>query len=223
MREIDITTWARREHFQTFGAFHQPHFALCAPMDITAFHRYVQDHGLSFTVAVVFLLARAANAIPEFRQRIRGGTVVEHDVVHPSTTIMTAGELFSFCTIPYEEDFGHFAPRALERITETKVSPTLEDEPGQDDLLFLSAIPWVSFTSFRHPTPASPIDSVPRLVWGKHFEDGDRVMMPVSVQGHHALMDGVHMGKFYAELERLLARPQSVLGQIAHRPHQGNP
>lgn len=212
VREIDIKTWARRNHFQTFRAFHQPHFALSAPMDITTFHRYVQDQELSFTVAVVYLLARAANAIPEFRQRIREDKVVEHETVHPSTTIMAAGELFSFCTIGYEKNFGDFAPRALKRIAETKVNPTLEDEPGQDDLLFLSSIPWVSFTSFRHPTPASPIDSVPRLVWGKHFATGDRLQMPVSVQGHHALMDGVHMGKFYAELERLLAHPQSALG-----------
>jgi len=37
--------------------------------------------------------------------------------------------------------------------------------------------------------------------------------MPLSVQGHHAVMDGVHVGKFYGELQGYLDRPQAVLGE----------
>jgi chloramphenicol O-acetyltransferase len=31
-------------------------------------------------VATVYVITRAANAIPEFRYRIRGGEVVEHEI-----------------------------------------------------------------------------------------------------------------------------------------------
>jgi chloramphenicol O-acetyltransferase type A len=55
---------------------------------------------------------------------------------------------------------------------------------------------WVSFTSFKHPIHSQPADSVPRFAWGKLFEDGEYFKMP-SVQAHHALMDGVHMGRFF--------------------------
>ena len=104
-----------------------------------------------------------------------------------------------------------FAARAAERIAYVKAHRTIEDEPGQDDLLYMTAIPWVSFTSFMHPIDLNPVDSVPRFAWGKFFEDGKYLKMPLSVQAHHALMDGIHMGKFYAEVQDYLQQPEAVL------------
>jgi chloramphenicol O-acetyltransferase type A len=161
----------------------------------------------------VYVLARAANAIPEFRYRIRDGEVVEHEIVHPSTTILTNEDLFTYCTINYTEDFPSFGTRAAERIAYVKEHPTVENEPGQDDVLYMTAIPWVSFTSFMHPLDLDPVDSVPRFAWGKFFEDGELLKMPLSVQAHHALMDGIHMGRFYTKVQNYLHHPGSVLGE----------
>ena len=213
MRHINLETWSRREHFKVFSAFDHPHFGLCANVDLTTLYPIVKQRGFSFTVATVYVLARAANAIPEFRYRIRGGNVVEHEIVHPSITILTDEDLFSFCTIDYIEDFSEFAARAAEKIAYVQENPTLEDEPGQDDLLFMTEIPWVSFTSFMHPMHLQPADSVPRFAWGKFFEDGKFLKMPLGVQAHHALMDGVHVGRFYAEVQDYLHHPGFVLGE----------
>jgi len=213
MRYIDMQTWSRREHFEVFSAFDYPHFSMCANVDLTTFYPVAKQCGFSFTVAIVYVLSRASNAIPEFRYRIRAGKVVEHEIVHPSATILTNEDLFSFCTFDYIENFSEFAAGAAERIAYMQEHPTVEDEPGQDDLLFMTAIPWVSFTSFMHPLHLHPADSVPRFAWGKFFEDGELLKMPLSVQGHHALMDGIHMGRFYAEVQDYLHHPGSVLGE----------
>ncbi len=95
MRRIALQTWERRAHFNLFKDFDQPHFSMCANVDVTAFYPLVRECGHSFTVSVMYVLARAANAIPEFRYRIRGDQVVEHEVVHPSTTILAEDGLFS--------------------------------------------------------------------------------------------------------------------------------
>ena len=211
MREIDLRTWERRDHFITYREFDQPHFGMCANVDITAFYPFVKDNGCSFTTAIIYVLSRAANAIPQFRHRIRERTAVEHEVVHPSTTVLLEGDLFSFCMIEYTEKFSVFNARAAESMAYVRKHPTLADKPGQDDLLFMTPIPWVSFTSIMHPLPSRPADSVPRLAWGKRLEDGTRLKMPLGVQGHHALMDGVHMGKFYAEVQDYLRNPVSIL------------
>jgi chloramphenicol O-acetyltransferase type A len=155
-----------------------------------------------------------ANEIPEFRYRIREGEVVEHEIVHPATTILTDEDLFSFCTIEYAEDFSLFASQAAQRIAYVQEHPYVKDEPGEDDLLYLTAIPWVSFTSFMHPLDLNPVDSVPRFAWGKFFEEGEFLKMPLSVQVHHALMDGVHMGGFYAKVQDYLSNPGLVLGEV---------
>jgi chloramphenicol O-acetyltransferase type A len=212
MRKIDLQTWSRREHFKVYNSFDHPHFNMCANADLTAFYPYVKKQGISFNVAVIYIITRAANAIREFRYRIRAGEVIEHKVVHPSTTILTQDDLFSFCTLDYSQDFLTFAARAGKVIAYTKEHPTLEDQPGRDDLLFMTAIPWVSFTSFSHPIHLNPADSVPRFAWGKMFEDGRYLKLPLSVQGHHAVMDGIHMGRFYEKVRDYLNQPEAVLG-----------
>lgn len=207
MREIDLNNWPRRDHFLRHNRLDNPHFGLCANVDISAFYPAVKLRGLSFTVAMAYLLARAANDLPEFRLRIRGDRVIEHELVHPSWTFMTEGDLFSYCTVSFDPDFARFAEKAAAQIAAIAAQPTVEDEPGQDDLLYMSSIPWVTFTAVLHPQHYSPVDSVPRLAWGKFFRAGQRLHMPLSVQAHHALMDGVHLGRYYARVQQILDQP----------------
>jgi chloramphenicol O-acetyltransferase type A len=213
MRYLDMQTWSRREHFSVFSAYDHPHFGMCANVDLTKFYPAVKQRGRSINVAIVYVVSRAANAIPEFRYRIRGGAVVEHDTVHPGTTILVDEDVFGFAFFDYIEDFSEFAARAEEKIAHYQEQPTLEDEPGRDDFLFMTAIPWVSFTSFKHPMHLHPADSVPRFAWGKFFKDGESLKMPLDAYAHHGLMDGVHMGKFFAEVEDYLRDPDIVLGE----------
>lgn len=214
MRKIDIQSWARREHFELFKTFNHPHFNICANVDLTDSYHYAKGHGISPTVAIIYVISRAANAIPEFRYRIRDGEVIEHETISPSTTILADNDLFSFCTIDYSQNFPEFAVRANEVIAAAKDSPTLKDPPNRDDLLYMTALPWVSFTSFSHPMKLHPADSIPRFAWGKFFDEGNRLKMPLSVQGHHALMDGIHMGKFYAGVQDYLQHPTDILGKV---------
>lgn len=34
-------------------------------------------------------------------------------------------------------------------------------------------------------------------VFGKLFKDSDRMLMPLSVEANHTIMDGFHVGKFF--------------------------
>ena len=79
MKAIDMQTYPRREHFEFFSTFDQPHFNMCVNLDLTTFFPFVKRRDFSFTVALVYVLTRASNAIPEFRQRIRSGKVIEHE------------------------------------------------------------------------------------------------------------------------------------------------
>jgi len=186
---------------------------MCANVDLTAFFRAVKQRGYSLTVATVYVITRASNAIPEFRYRIREGKVIEHEIVNPGFTFLAEEDVFSFCLVDYVEDFPAFAARAAERIAFVKEHPWVHLVP-QDDVLYMTAIPWVSFTTFLHPVRLQPADSIPRFVWGKFFEEGGLLKMPLGVQGHHALMDGVHAGKFYAKVQDYLQQPEVILGEV---------
>lgn len=214
MRYIDMQTWPRRDHFRLFSSFNHPHFSMCANVDVTAFYPFVKRHGYSLTVSMVYVIARASNSIPEFRQRIRGDQVVEHEIVNPGFTILIDKDLFTFCAVEYTENFSEFASRAANNVAYVKAHPDLENNAEKDDVLYMSPIPWVSFTSFSHPMQLHPADSVPRFAWGKYFQESETWKMPLSVQGHHAVMDGIHMGRFYETVQDYLHHPEAVLGPV---------
>ena len=211
MRRIDVESWQRKEHFNKYKDWTYPHLSLTANVDITAYYPYVKQYEISVNVAIIYVLARTANEIPEFRQRIRENGVVEHAMVHPSSTIMTDDDLFSYCTFVYSEAFSGFNKHAVEQIKFVKENRSLEDEPGRDDYLFMTAIPWVSFTNLMHPIDLKSVDSVPRIAWGKFFEVGERLKMPLSIQAHHGLIDGVHIGRYFEKVQDYLNQPEYLL------------
>jgi len=194
-----------------FRGSHLPHFNVCADVDVTETRRAAKARGVTITSAVVYLIARTANQIPEFRQRIRDDSVVEHAVVHPASTVMTANDLFTFCNYEFHDDFSTFVASYEEATAHAKAHPSLEDPDDRDDLLFMTAIPWVSFTSFSHPVLSVPVDSVPRFAWGRIYQRDESVFMPLSVQGHHALMDGFHVGKYFQYFERSMQEPDTYM------------
>ena len=201
MRSIDLETWPRRKHFELYRRFDYPHFNVTATINVDQMLMVAGRQSASLTIVITYLLARTANQLSDFRLRIHDREVIEHEIVHPSITILTPDELFSFCTIEYSPEFSEFAAIARERIAHVRAQPTLKDEAGLDNLLFMTSIPWISFTSFMHPIHMHPIDSVPRFAWGKiHTVDG-RQVMPLSVQAHHALMDGLHVARYFAKLQ----------------------
>jgi chloramphenicol O-acetyltransferase type A len=211
MRTIDLETWHRKDHYEFFCNFEYPHFSLCADVDLTIFLSEIKKIKVSFTAAIMYLIARTANAIPEFRHRVREGNPIEHDLIHPSATILTKDDLFSFCTVLYTADFFEFIKKAEEEIDRVKTDPYIEEKIQDDSMLFMSSIPWVSFTAFMHPLKLNPTDSVPRFAWGKYKEQDGKVIMPLSVQAHHAVVDGLHVGYYYQQIQGLFDEPDQWL------------
>ncbi|MEM1221003.1 MAG: CatA-like O-acetyltransferase [Bacteroidota bacterium] len=212
MKIITFTDPHRKKHFEFFRAMDQPHFGITAEVDITLFLQKVRASAdLRFTPGLVYLIGRTALRIPPFCRRIRKEQVVEHTVLRPSFTVPTAkSEVFSFCTVTYQEDPRAFHQHTVERIAAMETEPSFEDEEGADNYLFLSAFPWASFTSITHAMHYHPGDSIPRITWGKYFKRENRVLMPLGVQAHHAIVDGSDLGKYYQEIQRLLNNSDEI-------------
>lgn len=214
MKEIEFKNDHRKKHFEFFKNMNHPHLAVVANVDITSFLDVVKTGGLPFMPSAVWVVSMVANALPPFRQRIRGEGVVEHETVHPSFAVNTdEADVFSFCEVAYSPDFQTFIERATQKIARMRASPSFEDEPGRDDYIFLSSLPWVSFTAVQHAMPYHPHDSVPRITWGKFFAEGKRTKMPLSVQAHHALVDGRHVGQFFELFEKTCSEGFNVLAK----------
>lgn len=211
MKYIDVKNWNRKDHFNHFKQLDYPHFSICGNIDITNFCRYIKENELPFFISVLYASSKAANNIKEFRFRIRDERVVEHEIVSPSFTVLTEGEVFSFCSVNYIDNFKNFKDNTSMEIEKVRNNISLEDQPGRDDLIYITSIPWISFTNVTHPIQMNPVDSIPRIAWGKYFEENGRIKLPLSVQAHHALVDGLHVGQFFNTFQEILDNPAKYL------------
>ncbi len=208
MKIIDMNNWPRRSQFEFFSAMDYPHFNVCFDVDITAVRKLAKDRDLKFFNLILYFSSRAANRIPEMKTRIRDGRVVEHETVHPSFTVMGENNVFNFCCAEFTCDPPAFFRKVDENTREVKLSDHLVHD-DRDDLLYITSLPWISFTSLQHPVNMNRNDSVPRLSWGRFTRKDGRWWMPYSFQVHHGLADGFHAGFFYEIFQEMLLAPES--------------
>ena len=204
MKIIQFNSRHRQKHFDFFNAMANPHFNICANIEISSFLQKCKRENHPFHPSMVYAVSQTANKVPAFTWRIREGQIVEHECVHPSFTVPTeTTDVFSFCYVDFDSNEKVFISNALQAIEEMKTKPSFEDEKGRDDFLFLSSIPWISFNSLQHAMH-SPGDSIPRITWGKYFEDGGKILLPLSVQVHHGLVDGKQVGEFFTLIQEYM-------------------
>ena len=204
-KEVDIESWPRRTTYEFFKDHEDPFFNFTAPVDATVVYRFCKQNGLSFSLTALYYTLVAANEIREFRIRLVDGRLVEFDRIHATQTILNDDETYSFSYFEMKNDLGEFNRSGRLAIEKYKALHTYEVEADRSDLIYYSVIPWVSFTSFKHASRLDRTQTIPRIVFGKLFDDGhNRKMMPLSVECNHMIMDGFHVGKFFNRYQELL-------------------
>lgn len=204
--EIPLETYPRREHFRYFRTMAQPYVGLTVPVDITAFLACQRERQLPFFLSLLYCVSRAANAVPELRQRIdEDGKIYEYDWCPSSHTEGLGDGTYCYCALRSDMPLAGFLPYAQEACARARARGDLmEDEEAALSCLYISSLPWLSYEAIIQPTPI-PADTHPRINWGKWRQEGDRVVLPVSLLCNHALADGLHIARFYAALEEELA------------------
>jgi chloramphenicol O-acetyltransferase type A len=205
--EIDIDNWPRKSTFEFFRDYRDPFFNITANVEVTETYTFCRGHGLSFSLVALYSSLLAANAVPELRQRLVDGKIVEFDRVHATQTILNDDETFSFSYYELKPTVREFESSGRESREKYKSLKTFDVESERRDLIYYSVIPWVTFTSFKHASRLDNTQTVPRIVFGKIAESDGARSMPVSVEVHHALVDGVHVGKFFQKLQEWLDHP----------------
>lgn len=206
-RLLDLDGWPRRSHFEFFRAYEHPFFNICADVRVTALYRRSREpEGPSFFLGALYASLRAANAVEQLRLRLRPEGVWLHDRIHAGSTVLRADETFGFGYFEFEPSWASFEEHGRAVLAAVAAgSGALDPQDERDDLIHYSVLPWIRFTSFAHARRHRALDSVPRIVFGRHHErDGER-WMPVSVEAHHALVDGLHVARFLERFEAELA------------------
>ena len=210
---LDLDTWHRRSAFDFFRSFDIPTFNLCARMDVAQLKLAVKDLGVgSLSLAYHFIAIRLANDIAPFRYRFEGDRVRVHETVHGSTTVLRDDDSFSFATLEHNRNFTAFCAQGGRALADGRQRNAPFDPTQQETAtVHMTTLPWVHFTSYSNARQWGPHDSIPKIAFGRIDADGTRQWMPLSVEVHHALMDGLHIGRFFEGFEAALLSPQDWL------------
>ena len=204
MTVIDKAAWPRREHYEFFAPMSNPFYSLTFPVDVTTLKSYTKRNKLSFYYSLVYLVTKAMDQVEAFRYKCRGEEIVLHDHLIPSFTDLKPGsELFHITTLEAGEDMAGFCRRAGEASRAQTAFITAGPWPG-DQLIYFTCQPWFPITSLTNERDLNPEDSVPRVAWGKYEEKDGRLVLSMSLELNHRLVDGVHVGQFYQRLNALM-------------------
>ena len=203
-KEIDISTWKRREHFEVFESFDEPLFGITVRLECSNAYKKAKELGYSFSLYYLYLSMKAANEIEEFRYRIEDDRVYCYDSVGAGPTIFREDETYGCGYMPYNVDIAEFMIQATTEVERVKAERGLKFTYAGEDIIHYSTLPWADFTSVNHARILSRGRSIPKITFGKITKDDEKMWMPVDVHVNHALMDGFHVGKFIERFQELL-------------------
>ncbi len=203
---IDLEKWNRKEYYIHYMDEMRCTYSLTVNIDITGLKAAAKEMRKKIYPVQIYMIATIVNQYAEFRTDINSrGELGYWEEVNPSYTVFNKdSETFSSIWTTYNRNFSHFYDSCIKDINKYSQSTTLQPKPDEPPNYFtLSSLPWVNFTGlninvFNEGRYLTPIFTI-----GRFIETEDTVLMPLSIQIHHAVCDGFHVGRFLQSLQDL--------------------
>jgi len=202
MYKIDIDNWNRKNTFNFFKDIDVPRYLMTFDLDVTHFYSYVKKNEYSFYLAFIFIVIKTMNEIENFRYRFIEKEPYLFDANHPSFTDQIQDtENFKIVSVIMEDDIKNFIDKAKETSIKQGTQFINYEMEERSDLVYITTFPWAKFTQVSHAHQIDKFDAIPRLAWGKYEKINSRLIMPFSIEVHHAFVDGLHVGKLVNMLQ----------------------
>nr|WP_307990544.1 CatA-like O-acetyltransferase [uncultured Niameybacter sp.] len=201
---LPMESYKRIQHFNYFKDMAYPYVGITTDVDITNFLTYIKERKHPFFLSFLWCVAKAANMVPELRQRIYNDGIIEYCNCDTSHTVAKEDGTYCYCSLNCNQPFDSFIKYAIEKQEQAKqYGDITENKEDALSLFFISTLPWISYSSLIQPVPM-PADSNPRITWGKYYKKDGKIVLPVSILCHHALIDGKHIADFFSHLDNAL-------------------
>ncbi|TVX89751.1 type A chloramphenicol O-acetyltransferase [Paenibacillus agilis] len=205
-KPLNVDKWSRKPYFEHYFNHVRCTFSVTANLDISYLYAAVKNKGIKLYPALIYMITTVVNRHHEYRTCLDSeGKLGYWDSMSPSFTVFHDDDkTFSTIWTSYCEDFGEFYRGYLEDLEKYGGAKGLHAKPNEPPYTFpISSIPWVHFTGFNLNIYTEGSFLLPIFTMGKYDRQGPQVLLPLSVQLHHAVCDGYHAGILFNELQRL--------------------
>jgi len=205
--KLDLNNWSRHEHFKFYQNAVQPWFNICCTVDVSKLYSNCKKNELSFFHAYLYLTQLAINHSEPFKYRLIDEEVRIYQNISISIAVLAEDEMMRFCELSYTTPFSEFSQHAKVCEQKAKAKPFTAnndtDNTIRQDVIHMSVLPWFNFTSFSNARITNTLNSIPKVIYGQCHKQGEQMLMPISVEVHHGMMDGLHVGRFVSTLQEM--------------------
>lgn len=202
---VNLNEWRRGSLFQFYLDKMRIVMSLTVDVDVTNLKVYSKAHHLDFYPLMVWVVSKIINAHDEFKYGWDAdGNLIKWDFVSPSyTDFHTEDETFTKMVTEYADDLLEFYGRmAADRERYKNDRAVLEDQPK--NFFDVSCLPWVRYTHFDVHVFDEGKFLAPVVTWGKYEPTDGKLIMPLTMNIHHAVADGFHLSRFFNEVQELM-------------------
>ena len=197
-QEIDPKDTNRAIAFELWTKSPMPMVTITKTFDVTRLRKVSRRRGMKFNMLLCWCIGRAASRIEEFYMLPQNDKLYRYDRMAINVIVNNIKGGLSFCDISVTDDLEAFNANYM-HLTET-ISQTCQDILDEEAVIVgTSALPCTELDVIVNQY--SGRWNNPFLAWGKYRKGFFRTTLPISLQFHHAQMDGMQAGRFLNNLQ----------------------
>lgn len=201
--KIDRNTWPRKEYFEHYHSNVPCTYSMTVKLDITP----IKESRKKLYPAMLYYLTTVVNRHCEFRTAFNEDNElgIYSEMIPCYTIFHKDTETFSNLWTRYTPDIEEFCIAYENDLQQFGDQKGMMGKPNVPDNSFpVSMIPWTTFEGFNLNLQKGYHYLIPIFTMGKYYQENGKVILPLSIQVHHAVCDGFHLCRFINELQELI-------------------
>lgn len=206
---IDMDTWDRKDCFNHFFNNAKCTYSITVNIDITNLYNYIRMNKLRFYPTFTWVVSKAINNYQQFKMAFnKENNLGFFDEIGPSYSVLNdKTKVMSDLYTSHNNIFFNFYEDMVNSLGRYKKDTNFTTQ-FQNNFFIASCLPWFNYTSFNVNNEGSSPFLFPMVTWGKFFEEGNKILMPVTIQVHHAVADGYHCSLFFSDVKEISSNPE---------------
>ena len=204
-KPIDTSSWKRKPYFDHYFNQIRCTYSITANIDITNALSFKDRNKVKLYPLLIYVISKAVNKYEEFRTAINDrGEIGVWETLSPCYTVFHKdSESFSNIWTEWNDDLNLFLSNFEQDSKRFGQIDRIDAKPNTPANVFpISSLPWTTFTGFNLNIFADGTYLLPIFTYGKYFKDGNRYLIPLSIQVHHAVCDGFHVSRLINEIQQ---------------------
>lgn len=203
---IDLNTWKRGSLFKFYIDNMRIVMSLTVDIDVAPLLMYTRKNKLKFYPAMIWVVSKVINSHDEFKYGWDcNGDLIRWDYISPFYAVFNhEDESFTKFVTEYTNNLLDFCKRVADDQRRYKNERAIIKNQPQN-FFDVSCLPWVRYKHFDVHVFDEGKFLAPVVTWGKYEQGSDnKVLMPLTMNIHHAVADGFHLSRFFNEVQALI-------------------